>query len=80
MPHQVIERGHNANFGAGIVKGDLQVNGVGAHYTIAIGGAAPAAHLIAQGSVDTYHINGRTVSVVNTSPAGGGAPNLTINW
>jgi hypothetical protein len=55
------------------------VIGVGASYTISIGGAAPAAHVIAPGAADVYPINNATVSITNTTLAGG-PPNMTISW
>ena len=79
MPVQTLPRGHTANLGANTVMGDLYVNGVGAPYTIAINGGAPAAHVAALGQIDTYHINGQSVSVTNTTPTPG-PDNLTLTW
>lgn len=79
MPNQVIDRGHSANLGASIVHGTLTVIGVGASYTISIGGAPPIPHVIAPGHSDVYPINNATVSITNTTPAGG-PPNMTISW
>jgi hypothetical protein len=67
MPNQILDRGHTANLGANIVHGNLNVIGVGASYTISIGGAAPAAHVIAPGAADVYPINNATVCKVTLS-------------
>lgn len=79
MPNQPLHRGLTANIGANIIAGNLNVIGVGAHYTISIGGAAATAHVIAPGAVDVYPINNQTVTIDNTTPVGG-PPNLTISW
>lgn len=79
MPQQVLNRGHTANLGAGVVPGNLQLIGVGATYTIAIGGGPAAAGNIVVGVVATYAINSQAVTVDNTTPAGGPA-NLTLSW
>lgn len=81
MPNQVqvLERGHTANLGADTVHGNLTVIGVGASYTISIGGAAATPHVIAPGATDVYPINNATVSITNTTPAVG-PPNMTISW
>ena len=52
---------------------------MGAPYTISINGGAAAAHVVAVGAVDTYAINGQSVSVTNTTAAPG-PDNLTISW
>jgi hypothetical protein len=80
MTHQTLARGHTANLGANTVAGNLNVNGVGTPYTISINGAVPpAAHVAALGQIDTYPINGQTVSVTNTTATPGPA-NLTLSW
>jgi len=79
MPNQAVPRGHTANIGAHVIAGDLYVIGVATPYTISINGGAAAAHVAAVGVVDTYNINGQTVSVTNTT-ANPGPDNLTISW
>ena len=79
MPHQTLARGHAANLGPNIVRGDLHINGVATPYDISINGAAPVAHLAAVSAIDTYHINGQSVTVTNTTAAAG-PPNLTLSW
>lgn len=79
MPNQALPRGHTANIGANIIAGDLHIVGVATPYTISINGAAATAHVAAVGVVDTYNINGQTVSVTNTT-AVPGPDNLTLSW
>jgi len=79
MPNQILDRGQTANIGSNVIHGDLNVIGVGAHYTIAIGAAPATAHVIAPGHVDVYAINNQSVSVVNTTGPGG-PPNMRISW
>lgn len=79
MANQTLAPGATANLGAGIVMGNLNIIGVATPYTIAIAGGPAVAHVVAVGAVDVYPINGQSVSVVNTSPAGT-APNLTLSW
>ena len=79
MPQLPLPRGQSANLGAGTVLGNLQIIGVGANYTIAIGGGAAAAHTVVPGGVDTYPVNGQAVTVVSTDPAGGPV-NLQLSW
>ncbi len=79
MPNQALPRGHTANIGANIIAGDLHIVGVATPYTISINGAAATAHVAAVGVVDTYNINGHTVSVTNTT-AVPGPDNLTLSW
>lgn len=77
--NQLLPRGQTANLGAGVVPGQLQIIGVGAHYTISINGGPAIANVIAPGTVDTYKINGQSVSVSNTTPVAG-PPNMTLSW
>ncbi|MEP3034679.1 MAG: hypothetical protein ABJO67_10085 [Pseudoruegeria sp.] len=79
MPNQPVARGHTADLGANVVAGDLFVLGAATPYTISINVAAPVAHVAAIGVVDTYPINGQTVSVTNTTVVPG-PDNLTISW
>ncbi|WP_394689826.1 hypothetical protein [Hoeflea sp.] len=79
MPNQALPRGHTANIGANVIADDLHIVGVATPYTISINGAAATAHVAAVGVVDTYNINGQTVSVTNTT-AVPGPDNLTLSW
>lgn len=80
MPTTIpLARGLTANLGAGQVKGNLTIIGVATPYTIAINGAAPAAHVAAVGAADVYAINGQAVTVVNTTPTPG-PDNLQLTW
>ena len=76
MPNQVLARGFTANLGAHIVPGNLNLVGVGANYSVAIGGAAP---VVGVAGAVVFAVNGATVRVSNTT-AVAGAPNLTISW
>jgi hypothetical protein len=79
MPSQPLPRGQTTNLGAGVVADNLNIVGVGTHYTIAINGGAAVAHVAAVGVPDIYPINGQSVSVTNTT-AGAGPVNLTLSW
>lgn len=79
MPVQTLARGHTANLGSNVVATDLYVNGVATPYTISINGGAAVAHVAAVGVIDTYAVNGHTVSVTNTT-ATPGPDNLTLSW
>jgi len=79
MPNQFLPRGQVANLGAGVVPGNLQVIGVGANYTIAIGGGGAVPHVVAVGAVNAHAVNGAAVTVTNTSPVPGPV-NMAIIW
>lgn len=79
MPIENVPRGHTANLGVNVVPGDLHINGVATPYSISIDGAAATPHVAAIGVIDTYHVNGQTVSVTNNTPAPG-PNNLILSW
>jgi hypothetical protein len=67
------------NLGAGIVPGNITLNGVGANYSIAIGGGAPIVGVAAVGHPVVYPINLATVHLTNTTAAAGPS-NLMVTW
>jgi hypothetical protein len=79
MPNLPLARGSTANLGVNQVPGNLNIVGFGAHYNIAIAGGAAAPHVIIGAGADVYPINNQSVSVTNTTPAGG-ADNINLSW
>lgn len=79
MPNQVLPRGFAANLGAGVVPGNITLNGVGANYSVVIAGGAAIVGVAAVGVPVVLGVHGMPVTVTNTSPPPG-PPNLTIVW
>ena len=57
----------------------ITLNGVGANYSIAIGGGAPIVGVAAVGHPVVYPINRATVHLTNTTAAPGPS-NLMVTW
>jgi hypothetical protein len=79
VPVQSLDRGHVMNLGAGIVAGNITLNGVAANYSVTIGANPPAIGVAQAGHPVVFPVNNLAVSVTNTTPPPG-PPNLNVTW
>ncbi|WP_328399503.1 hypothetical protein [Nocardia sp. NBC_00403] len=81
MPRTVLVPGQNANFGAGVLAGDLVVTTPTAGaFAVTLEGAAPVAHAPGVAGGVTIAVNGSAVTVANTTPGvGSPAGDIVLN-